>query len=200
MKKLLKQIICLLIAYPVAYAIAHSKIKNKSTLLLLFIVPMWVNFVLRINALKEFFVWIGTYNKSDAWNVTNTIIGMVYDFLPFMILPIYNQLCKIDKSYLEASKDLGANTATVFLKTVVPLSMPGVLSGITMVFMPCISTFGISDMLSRNTIQLFGNLINQAYKMDQWNYAAALSTLMLVIIFFSTVITGRKSKEEENKS
>jgi spermidine/putrescine transport system permease protein len=117
-----------------------------------------------------------------------------------MILPIYNQLCKIDPSLLEASKDLGANDRRVFFKTVIPLSMPGVMSGITMVFMPCISTFVISDMLSRNIIQLFGNLINQAYKMDQWNYDAALSTLMLVIIFFSTVITGRMSKEEENKS
>ena len=111
-------IICLLIAYPVAYFIAHSHLKNKSTLLLLFIVPMWVNFVLRINALKEFFVWIDTYNKSDAWNIVNTIIGMVYDFLPFMILPIYTTIIKIDKSYLEAAKDLGATPAKAFLKVI----------------------------------------------------------------------------------
>ena len=106
---LMSTIVCLLIAYPVAYIIANCKLKNKSTLLLMFIVPMWVNFVLRINALKEFFVWIGTYNKSDAWNIINTIIGMVYDFLPFMILPIYTTIIKIDKSYLDAAKDLGAS-------------------------------------------------------------------------------------------
>ena len=186
---------CLLIGYPVAYFLSQKKGKRGATLMTLFILPMWMNFLLRTLAMRGIF---------DFLQLTpgyfTTMFGMVYNFLPFMILPIYNQLCKIDKSYLEASKDLGANTATVFLKTVVPLSLPGVFSGITMVFMPCISTFVISDMLSRNTIQLFGNLINQAYKMDQWNYAAALSTLMLVIIFISTVVTGRISKEEENKS
>ena len=118
-------LICLLIAYPVAYIIAKCKLKNKSVLLLMFVVPMWVNFVLRINALKELFVWMGTYNKSNAWNIVNTIIGMVYDFLPFMILPIYTTIIKIDNSYLEAAKDLGATPAKAFIKVTLPLSKAG---------------------------------------------------------------------------
>ena len=132
-------LICLLIAYPIAYIIAHCKLKNKSSLLLLFIVPMWVNFVLRINALKELFVWLGTYNKSETWNIVNTIIGMVYDFLPFMILPIYTTIIKIDKSYLEAAKDLGATAPKAFLKITLPLSKSGIVSGISMVFLPSMS-------------------------------------------------------------
>jgi spermidine/putrescine transport system permease protein len=134
------------------------------------------------------------------YNSGAVLLGMVYNFLPFMVFPVYTSLSKLDPKLGEAAQDLGCNEWKTFTKVTAPLSLPGVISGITMVFMPCISTFVISDMLSRNTIQLFGNLINQAYKMDQWNYAAALSTLMLVIIFFSTVITGRMSKEEENKS
>ena len=93
-------VLCLLIAYPVAYIIAKSKLKNKTGLLLLFIVPMWVNFVLRVNALKELLEWIGIYNKSNGWNIFNTILGMVYDFLPFMIMPIYTTIIKIDNSYM----------------------------------------------------------------------------------------------------
>ena len=131
---LMSTLLCLLIAYPVAYIIAKCKLKNKSVLLLLFIVPMWVNFVLRINALKELFVWLGTYNKSNGWNIVNTIIGMVYDFLPFMILPIYTTIIKIDNSYLEAARDLGATGARAFVKVTLPLSKAGIASGISMVF------------------------------------------------------------------
>ncbi len=186
---------CLLIGYPVAYFLSKLKGKRGLTLMTLFILPMWMNFLLRTLAMRGIF----DYLRLTPGYFT-TMFGMIYNFLPFMILPIYNQLCKIDPSLLEASKDLGANDRRVFFKTVIPLSMPGVMSGITMVFMPCISTFVISDMLSRNTIQLFGNLINQAYKMDQWNYAASLSTLMLVVIFISTVIQGKLSKGEEQNA
>lgn len=186
---------CLLIGYPVAYFLATNFKKKGGVLMTLFILPMWMNFLLRTLAMRGIF----DYLRITPGYFT-TMLGMVYNFLPFMILPIYNQLAKMDKSYIEAAKDLGCNNREVFFKTVVPLSMPGVMSGITMVFMPCISTFVISDMLSRNTIQLFGNLINQAYKMDQWNYAAALSTLMLVVILISTLVTNRLSKEEEKKS
>ena len=141
-------IVCLLIAYPVAYIIAKSKLKNKSALLLLFIVPMWVNFVLRINALKELLVWIGIFNKSNGWNIFNTILGMVYDFLPFMILPIYTTLIKIDNSYLEAARDLGATGARAFVKVTLPLSKAGIMSGVSMVFLPSMTNYVVSNYMS----------------------------------------------------
>lgn len=187
--------LCLLIGYPVAYLLSKLEGKRGVVLMVLFILPMWMNFLLRTLAMRgifDFFSWKPGY--------FTTMLGMVYNFLPFMILPVYNQLCKTDQSLVEASKDLGASNWGAFWKTVVPLSAPGISSGITMVFMPCISTFVISDMLSRNTIQLFGNIINQAYKLDQWNYAAALSTLMLIVILISTVITDRVSGREEKDS
>ena len=141
-------LICLCIAYPVAYIIAKCKLKNKSVLLLMFIVPMWVNFVLRINALKELFIWMGTYNKSNAWNMINTILGMVYDFLPFMILPIYTTIIKIDNSYLEAARDLGASPAKAFLKITLPLSKAGIMSGFSMVFLPSMTNYVVSNYLT----------------------------------------------------
>ena len=143
-------ILCLLIAYPVAYILARSKLKNKAAFLLPFIVPMWVNFVLRINALRELFIWIGTFNKSDNWNLVNTIIGMVYDFLPFMILPVYTTIIKIDKSYLEAARDLGATGAKTFLKVTLPLSKAGIMSGISMVFLPSMTNYVVSNWLTYN--------------------------------------------------
>ena len=190
-------IICLLIAYPVAYAIAHSKIKNKSTLLLLFIVPMWVNFVLRINALKEFFVWIGTYNKSDAWNVTNTIIGMVYDFLPFMILPIYTTIIKIDKSYLEAAKDLGATPAKAFVKVTLPLSKAGIMSGVSMVFLPSMTNYVVSNYLTFRNVKIIGKLIDDYFAGDLWHDGSLIALFLLLFMFLATWLTGGLKEEEQ---
>ena len=183
-------LICLLIAYPVAYAIAHCKLKNKSTLLLLFIVPMWVNFVLRINALKEFFVWIGTYNKSDTWNIVNTIIGMVYDFLPFMILPIYTTIIKIDKSYLEAAKDLGATPTKAFLKVTLPLSKAGIASGISMVFLPSMTNYVVSNYLTYRNVKIIGKLIDDYFMGDLWHDGSFIALLLLVFMFLFTWLTG----------
>ena len=190
-------IICLLIAYPVAYFIAHSTIKNKSTLLLLFIVPMWVNFVLRINALKEFFVWIGTYNKSEGWNIVNTIIGMVYDFLPFMILPIYTTIIKIDKSYLEAAKDLGATPAKAFLKITLPLSKAGIMSGVSMVFLPSMTNYVVSNYLTFRNIKIIGKLIDDYFTGDLWHDGSLIALFLLVFMFVVTWLTGGLEEDKQ---
>ncbi len=190
-------IICLLIAYPVAYFIAHSHLKNKSTLLLLFIVPMWVNFVLRINALKEFFVWIDTYNKSDAWNIVNTIIGMVYDFLPFMILPIYTTIIKIDKSYLEAAKDLGATPAKAFLKVTLPLSKAGIMSGVSMVFLPSMTNYVVSNYLTFRNVKIIGKLIDDYFTGDLWHDGSLIALFLLIFMFVVTWLTGGLQEDEQ---
>ncbi len=188
-------IACLLIAYPVAYIIAKCKLKNKSTLLLLFVVPMWVNFVLRINALKELFVWLGIYNKSDAWNIINTIIGMVYDFLPFMILPIYTTIIKIDKSYLEAAKDLGATPAKAFVKVTLPLSKAGIISGVSMVFLPSMTNYVVSNYLTFRNVKIIGKLIDDYFMGDLWHDGSFIALLLLLFMFLVTWLTGGFSEE-----
>ena len=190
-------IICLLIAYPVAYIIANCKLKNKSTLLLLFIVPMWVNFVLRINALKELFVWLGTYNKSDVWNIVNTIIGMVYDFLPFMILPIYTTIIKIDKSYLEAAKDLGATPAKAFVKVTLPLSKGGIVSGVSMVFLPSMTNYVVSNYLSFRNVKIIGKLIDDYFAGDLWHDGSFIALILLLFMFLVTWLTGGFKEDEQ---
>ena len=182
--------LCLLIAYPVAYIIAKCKLKNKSVLLLLFVVPMWVNFVLRINALKELFVWLGTYNKSNAWNIVNTIIGMVYDFLPFMILPIYTTIIKIDNSYLEAAKDLGATPARAFIQVTLPLSKAGIMSGISMVFLPSMTNYVVSNYLTFRNVKIIGKLIDDYFMGDLWHDGSFIALVLLLFMFFVTWITG----------
>lgn len=190
--------ICLLIAYPVSYIIAKSKLKNKSALLLLFVVPMWVNFVLRINALKELFVWLGTYNKSETWNIVNTIIGMVYDFLPFMILPIYTTIIKIDKSYLEAAKDLGATPAEAFLKVTLPLSKAGIMSGVSMVFLPSMTNYVVSNYLTFRNVKIIGKLIDDYFTGGLWHDGSFISLVLLLFMFLATWLTGGFEAEEES--
>ncbi len=197
---LMSTLVCLLIAYPVAYSIARCKLKNKSTLLLLFIVPMWVNFVLRINALKEFFVWIGTYNKSDTWNIVNTIIGMVYDFLPFMILPIYTTIIKIDKSYLEAAKDLGATPTKAFLKVTLPLSKAGIASGIAMVFLPSMTNYVVSNYLTYRNVKIIGKLIDDYFMGDLWHDGSFIALLLLIFMFVVTWATGGFKEEQQTET
>ena len=190
-------ILCLLIAYPVAYIIAKCKLKNKSVLLLLFIVPMWVNFVLRINALKELFVWLGTYNKSNGWNVVNTIIGMVYDFLPFMILPIYTTIIKIDNSYLEAARDLGATGTRAFVKVTLPLSKAGIASGISMVFLPSMTNYVVSNYLTFRNIKIIGKLIDDYFMGDLWHDGSFIALVLLLFMFLITWLTGGFKEDSE---
>lgn len=190
-------VICLFIAYPVAYIIANCKLKNKSALLLLFIVPMWINFVLRINALKELLDWIGIYNVSREWNIFNTVLGMVYDFLPFMILPIYTTIIKIDKSYLEAAKDLGANGARAFIKVTLPLSKAGIVSGISMVFLPSMTNYVISNYLTYNHIKIIGAYIDESFRNDLWSTGSVTALLLLTLMFLMTWLTGGFDTESE---
>lgn len=192
-------LICLLIAYPVAYIIANSKIKNKSVLLLLFIVPMWVNFVLRINALREMLILIGIYNKPN-WNIFNTILGMVYDFMPFMILPIYTTIIKIDKSYLEAAKDLGSSNAHAFIKVTLPLSKAGIMSGVSMVFLPSMTNYVVSNYLTNKNVKILGKLIDDYFTGDLWHDGAFLSLLLLLFMFLITWLTGGFSEDEQSNA
>jgi spermidine/putrescine transport system permease protein len=190
-------VLCLLIAYPIAYIIAKCKLKNKSVLLLLFIVPMWVNFVLRINALKELFVWLGTYNKSNGWNIVNTIIGMVYDFLPFMILPIYTTIIKIDNSYLEAARDLGATGSRAFIKVTLPLSKAGIASGISMVFLPSMTNYVVSNYLTFRNVKTIGKLIDDYFMGDLWHDGSFIALVLLLFMFLITWLTGGFKEDSE---
>lgn len=194
---IMSTLLCLLIAYPVAYIIAHSKIKNKMGLLLLFIVPSWVNFVLRINALKELLDLIGIYNKTE-WNMFNTILGMVYDFFPFMILPIYTTISKIDKSYLEAAKDLGANGPTAFLKVTLPLSKAGIMSGISMVFLPSMTNYVVSNYMTFNHTKIIGSFIDECFRNDLWNMGSVTALLLLTLMFLFSWLAGSFNTESES--
>ena len=193
-------LICLLIAYPIAYIIAKSKIKNKSALLLMFIVPMWVNFVLRINALKELLDWIGIYNASNGWNMFNTILGMVYDFLPFMILPIYTTIIKIDTSYTEAAQDLGATGAKAFLKITLPLSKAGIMSGVSMVFLPSMTNYVVSNYLTEHNVKIIGKLIDDYFTNDLWHDGSFIALVLLVFMFLITWLTGGLEADEQTNA
>ena len=197
---LLTTVICLLIAYPVAYILARSGIRRNAVLLLLFIVPMWVNFVLRVNALKELLSWIGILGASDFWNYFNTVLGMVYDFLPFMILPLYTTLLKIDNSYVEAAKDLGASAPVAFWKVTFPLSYPGIVSGVTMVFLPSMTNYVVSTLLGNGKVGIIGSLNEQSFLNSQWNAGSMMALLLLVVMFVSTWLTGGFKNEDAASS
>ena len=153
-------------------------------MVVLFILPMWINILVRTLATVALFDFIHIPLGEGA-----LIFGMVYNFLPFMIYPIYNTLQKMDHSLIEAAEDLGAKPSTVFWKVTVPLSMPGVMSGIMMVFMPTISTFAIAELLTMNNIKLFGTTIQENINNGMWNYGAALSLIMLVIIGITSLFS-----------
>ena len=185
---------CILLGYPVAYILAKSNLKKKNVLLMLFIMPMWINFVLRINALKELLGMIAILGKA---NFFNAVLGMVYDFLPFMILPLYTTLTKIDKSYSEAAQDLGAGAIRTFFKVTFPLSMPGIVSGVTMVFMPTMTNYVITDTLGLGKVNIIGKMIESSFGQHNWNYGSAIALILLVIIFISTIVSG-KFKDDAN--
>ena len=180
-------LICILIGYPAAYILADRKLNRSSLTAVLFILPMWINALMRTLATAEIFNSIGI-----GLGKGTLLFGLTYDYLPFMIYPIYTILSKMDRSYIEAAQDLGAGPAKVFLKVTLPLSMPGVMSGVMMVFMPTVSTFAISEILTNNTIQLFGSIIQEQFNNLMWNQGAALSLAMLIIIGLSTLLQKNK--------
>ena len=188
--------LCILIGYPVAYILSKMKAKKGFILLLLFIMPMWINFVLRAMAMKEVMTLLGIFAKSDVYNFINTVIGMVYDFLPFMILPLYSILIKQDKSLIEASYDLGATKAQTFRKVVLPLSLPGIVSGSTMVFLPSMSAYVISDTFGNGKITIIGKLIEEQFGTGaNWNAGSAIAIILLIIMFVCTFLCGGFNEE-----
>lgn len=184
---------CLLFGYPAAWILSRSKSSYSQVLIMLFILPMWVNILIRTLATVALFDFLRYPLGEGA-----LIFGMIYNYIPFMIYPIYNTLQKMDSSYVEAAQDLGANSFQIFRKVVLPLSMPGVVSGIMMVFMPTISTFAIAELLTMNNIKLFGTTMQENINNSLWNYGAALSLIMLFLIaatsLFSTDSKGDSGK------
>ena len=187
---------CLILGYPVAYLISKMRPGKRDILIMLFIVPMWMNFLLRTYAwlpilgkngsINNFLAFIGVGRINLLYNDFAVLLGMIYNFLPFMVLPIYTVLTKMDKDLINAASDLGANRVKVFTKIIFPLSMPGVISGITMVFMPAVSTFVISRLLGGGQYMLLGNLIEQQYTtMGDWNFGSAIAIFMMIIILIS---------------
>ncbi|MBQ7639947.1 MAG: ABC transporter permease [Bacteroidales bacterium] len=184
-------LLCVLIGYPAAWILANKSLNRSAVTVVLFILPMWINALMRTLATAELFTMAGVPLGKGT-----LLFGMCYDYLPFMIYPIYNVLNKMDHSYAEAAQDLGATPGEVFRKVTLPLSMPGVWSGILMVFMPTVSTFAISEFLTNNKIKLFGTIIQENINNSMWNYGAALSLIMLVIIAITTVLQGGDKEAE----
>ncbi len=187
-------LLCILLGYPAAYIMSNSKLCRSKVMVMLFILPMWINILVRTLATVALFDFINLPLGEGA-----LIFGMVYNFLPFMIYPIYNTMQKMDHSYIEAAQDLGANPTEVFTKVLFPLSMPGVVSGIMMVFMPTISTFAIAELLTMNNIKLFGTTIQENINNGMWNYGAALSLIMLLIIFATNLFSDSDNEQNSNE-
>ena len=195
-------VLCLILGYPVAYFISKMKSNKRNILIMLFIVPMWMNFLLRTYAwlpilgkngvINNFLSAIGLNTINILYTDAAVLLGMVYNFLPFMILPIYTVLIKMDNSLIDAAADLGANKRQIFTKVIFPLSMPGVITGITMVFMPAVSTFVISILLGGGQYMLLGNLIETQFTtMGDWNFGSALAIFMMIIILISMAIMNK---------
>ncbi|MDU5807378.1 MAG: ABC transporter permease [Peptoniphilus harei] len=192
-------ILCLIIGYPVAYIISQMSEKVRNNMILVFIIPMWMNFLLRTYAWLTLLGNKGLINKFIGlfgwgpwdlmYNSKAIMIGMVYNFLPFMVLPIYTVLLKMDKKLIEAAKDLGANDFKVFMKVILPLSLPGIYTGITMVFIPAISTFVVPNLLGGNNFYLIGNLIEKQFTFTgDWGFGSAISMILIVIMLLILVI------------
>lgn len=205
---LISTILCLIIGYPIAYIISREKPSKRNTMILMFVIPMWMNFLLRTYAwmtllgrnglINTIITKLGFSALDLMFNDTAVLLGMVYNFLPFMVLPIYSVLTKIDKGLLEASEDLGANIMTTFKKVIFPLSLPGVITGITMVFIPAMSTFVISSLLGGNKANLIGNLIEQQFRWTgDWHFGSSMSIILMIFILITMALTSKFDKEKE---
>ena len=205
---LISTIICLIMAYPLAMILCNLNFNANGLIVMIFIVPMWMNFLLRTLAWQTLLEKNGVINMIlnalhlPTLNIINTpyaiVLGMVYNFLPFMLLPIYNSLIKIDKNVINAARDLGANGFQTFIRITFPLSLPGVISGITMVFVPALTTFVISDLLGGAKILLIGNVIEQKFKQgSNWNVGSGLSLVLMVFILINMAIMRKYDKDGE---
>jgi len=205
---LVSTIVCLLLAFPLAMILSGMNVNQTSFVVLIFILPMWMNFLLRTLAWQSLLEKNGVINAILSFlhlpslNIINTpaaiILGMVYNFLPFMVLPIYNVLIKIDKDVISAARDLGASNIQTFTKIILPLSKPGIISGITMVFVPALTTFVISDLLGGSKILLIGNVIEQEFKQSSnWHTGSGLSLVLMLFIIISMAMIAKYDKDGE---
>lgn len=208
---LITTVICLALGYPLAMILSRMKGVTRNNLVLLLIVPMWMNFLIRTYAwmsilsregiLNSFLSTLGLPTVNILYTETAVVLGMVYNFIPFMILPIYTVLVKMDNSVLEAASDLGANKFTTFIKVIFPLSLPGVISGITMVFMPAVSTFVIPRLLGGGRVEMIGNLIEQQFLGEyNWNFGSAVSIIMMTFILLFMLILQKNDNKEKGGS
>ena len=205
---LIATVLCLLLAYPLAMILCNMGVNQHSFIILIFILPMWMNFLLRTMAWQTLLEKTGVINSIlnflhlPALRIINTpyaiVLGMVYNFLPFMVLPIYNALSKIDRSIIHAAKDLGANNIQVFFKITLPLSVPGIISGITMVFIPALTTFVISKLLGGSKVLLIGNVIEEEFtQASNWHLGSGLSIVLMLFIIVNMVLSAIFDKDGE---
>lgn len=205
---LIATVLCLLLAYPLAMILSNMGVNQHSFIVLIFILPMWMNFLLRTMAWQTLLEKTGVINSIlnflhlPALRIINTpyaiVLGMVYNFLPFMVLPIYNALSKIDRSIIHAAKDLGANNIQVFFKITLPLSVPGIISGITMVFIPALTTFVISKLLGGSKVLLIGNVIEEEFtQASNWHLGSGLSIVLMLFIIVNMVLSAIFDKDGE---
>lgn len=201
-------IVCFLLAYPLAMILANMKVKRHNFIILIFILPMWMNFLLRTLAWQTLLEKNGVINHVlsffhlPALKIINTpaaiILGMVYNFLPFMILPLYNALAKIDTNVINAAHDLGANHFYTFIRIILPLSIPGIISGITMVFIPALTTFVISSLLGGGKLLLIGDVIEQEFtRMSNWHLGSGLSMVLMIFILINMILSSIFDTEGE---
>ncbi len=201
-------VICLLLGYPAAYFLASKDFNKHQTLFVLILLPMWMNFLLRTYAMMSLMENKGIINTMlqaiglKPIRMIGTqgavVVGMVYNFLPFMVLPIHTSLKKMDQRVIEAAEDLGANPAQVFQRVTLPLSLPGVISGITMVFMPAVTTFAISSLLGSGNFMLFGDVIDKQFlELNNWHFGSSLSLVMMVLIIISISLLNKADPKGE---
>jgi len=199
---------CLVIGYPMAMILASKELKRRDILVVLFVLPMWMNFLARTYAwmtllenngvLNQLLTGLGLPPLRILYTDTAVVLGMVYNFLPFMVLPIYSVLRKIDRSLIEAAEDLGATPLMTFFKVIFPLSLSGVVSGIVMVFMPAVTTFVISRLLGGGQYMLIGNLIEQQFLVTgDWGFGSSLSLILMAFLLLTMGIMSRTDKDRE---
>ena len=205
----LSTLICLVISYPLAYILSRMNTKVQSTMLMIVMLPMWMNFLLRTYAWMTLLGNEGVINSLlglvgiGPLKMLNTqgaiVLGMVYNYLPYMILPLYSIMAKLDHGLIEAAEDLGANKLSVLSKVILPLSLPGIASGFTMVFVPSVSTFYISKKLGGNTVSLIGDIIEMQFKSsNNYNLGAALSLVLMVLIVICMAVMNRFTSDDDD--
>lgn len=206
---IISTLICILCGYPVAYILARSKSRAKFVIVILMLLPMWMNFLLRTYSWLSILENTGLINTALAslglpkvrflYNEGAVILGTVYNYLPFMIMPIYITLLKLDESHLEAAADLGANPVQAFLKVTLPFSVPGILSGVSMVFVPSVTTFVISQLMGGGKVPLIGDVIEQQFRVvNDWHFGSALSVVIMLIVLVFMYFINRGDVESNN--